>query len=113
MTAPTLFDANLAPVHHGDPETSRFAAAKVRASDQFHLVLRTLAAADEPLTDDEIAERTGLLRTSAGTRRGVAVRRCLVAHAGFGVSALGNTARTWTLTADGRRYVAELEKRTR
>jgi hypothetical protein len=58
-------------------------------------------------TDDEIAGWAGLLRHSAGTRRGVAVRRGLVERAGSGLSALGNRAATWVLTSAGRAYLNE------
>jgi hypothetical protein len=75
----------------------------VKAQHQYELVLRTLLEADGPLTDDEIAERAGLLRHSAGTRRGVAVKQGHVTRAGTGKSALGNSAAKWALTDEGQR----------
>lgn len=91
----------LAPVHRADGPESRAAARKVRADDQYRRVLLALLDADHPLTDDELADRCGMLRTSAGTRRGVAVKRGLVAKAGVGRSALGNPAAKWFLTVAG------------
>lgn len=83
----------LAPTHRDDPQESAIAASRVNASHQYRLVLVCLANAERPLTDDEIAERCGLLRHAAGTRRGVA--------------ALGNPASTWRLTEKGRRWVLD------
>lgn len=100
----------LAPVHRGDGAESRIAAAKQDARRQFDLVLACLHDADKPLTDDEIAERCGLLRHAAGTRRGVAVKQQLVRKAGRGTSAMGNPAATWALTSDGVAYVARLRR---
>lgn len=97
----------LAPVHHDDPVESSIAASRVNASKQYRLVLFALYNAEKPLTDDELAERCGLLRHAAGTRRGVAVRDQRVERAGRGVSALGNPASTWRLTESGRRWVVE------
>lgn len=104
----TVEQLTLAPTHAHDPETSRSAAAKVNATAQYNLVLKTLYEADEPITDDEIARRAGLLRHSAGTRRGVAVKQGMVERAGTGRSALGNSAATWTLTPSGIAYVRGL-----
>lgn len=98
----------LAPTHIYDGPESRSAARKVNAVDQFHRVLVTLLRAGEPLTDDEIARRSGLLRHSAGTRRGVAVKRGLVRQMGVGKSALGNRAAQWTLTDEGYVYASQL-----
>lgn len=91
-----------------DPETSKKAARKVKAQHQYELVLKTLYEADTALTDDEIAERAGLLRHSAGTRRGVAVKEGHVTRAGTGKSALGNNAATWVLTDEGKRVASTL-----
>lgn len=96
----------LAPIHQNDPVESVLAARKVDAADQLRKVVRCLYEASEPLTDDEIAERCGLLRHSAGTRWGIARNMGLVEKAGRGVSALGNPASLWQLTDEGRRYVA-------
>lgn len=93
----------LAPSHAGDPIESRIAASRVNTARQYELVLLCLLAAEQPLTDDQIAERTGLLRHSAGTRRGVAVKQGHVERAGRGTSALGNPAATWVLTVEGVR----------
>lgn len=98
----------LAPVHRQDPAESVYAARKVDARRQLEQVIRCLYEASEALTDDAIAERCGLLRHSAGTRRGVAVRMGYVVRAGRGVSALGNPAATWILTAEGKRAAASL-----
>ena len=91
----------LAPVARNNPVESLIAAKKVNAQHQLEAVLLCLLDADEALTDDEIAERCGLLRHSAGTRRGVAVRMGLVTRAGRGLSALGNPASTWRLNEAG------------
>lgn len=98
----------LAPTHHGDASESREAAAKVRAADQYHRVLLCLSAHSKPLTDDEIADWCGLLRTSAGTRRGVGVKLGHVERAGRGVSALGNAAATWRITREGQQYLSSV-----
>lgn len=101
---------DLAPAHRNDPPESLIAASRVNAQHQLVLVMRCLAAADEPLTDDEIADRCDLLRHSAGTRRGVAVRMKLVERVGRGVSALGNPAGTWSITAAGRAWLKEIDR---
>lgn len=101
----------LAPVHQGDPEESKAAARKVKAQAQLERVLICLYNASEPLTDDSIAARTGLIRTSAGTRRGVAVRQGWVERAGTGTSALGNPAARWRITNEGRDYIASRTSR--
>lgn len=101
----------LAPVHRHDGAESREAARRVKADDQYRRVLLALYHAVMPLTDDEIAARCGLLRTSAATRRGVATRRGLVERVGRGVSALGNPAATWSLTAAGRAHAVRLRER--
>lgn len=106
----TLFDDTLTPVHRYDGMESRHAARRVDGAAQFRQVMVCLADADRPLTDDEIAERCGLLRHSAGTRRGVAVRRGFVRKSGRGVSRLGNPAAQWVVTDAGRAWVADLAK---
>jgi len=100
----------LAPVHAEDGAESRHAASKVDGVKQYRLVLRALSQAGRPLTDDEIAERAGLLRHSAGTRRGVAVKRGHVRRVGRGLSSLGNPASTWMLTEAGLAALAEIER---
>ena len=102
----------LAPVHRSDGTESREAAAKVNAEDQFRRVLACLYTATEPLTDDELGRRLGIPRHSAGTRRGVAVKRGLVRKVGRGLSAMGNGASTWALTDEGRAYAARLRERS-
>lgn len=101
----------LAPSHSLDGRESRQAAANVSAEDQYHRVLRCLYDATVALTDDEIAVRCGLIRTSAGTRRGVAVKRGLVERYGTGVSAMGNPCAAWRLTAEGVTFAADLARR--
>lgn len=91
----------LAPVHAYDGAESRIAAERVNSQHQYELVLLCLLGSSEPLTDDEIAERCGLLRHSAGTRRGIAVKRGHVRKDGVGVSAYGNPAGKWRLTEAG------------
>jgi hypothetical protein len=107
VNPPTLFDT-LAPVHKTDGAESRRAAARVKAADQFALVLRALANAERPLTDDDLAERCGLIRTSAGTRRGVGVKRGLIVRVGTGTSAMGNPCASWSITAKGLSHVREM-----
>lgn len=92
---------NLAPVHANDAQESRIAASRVDARRQLDLVLSCLYVAAKPLTDDDLGQRCGIPRHSAGTRRGVAVKRGWVARAGRGVSAMGNPAATWRLTPEG------------
>lgn len=92
----------LAPVHRNDPEESVLAARRVKANRQLEQVVLCLAQATVPMTDDQIAAAAGLLRHSAGTRRGVAVKLGYVRRAGRGVSALNNPASTWELTDLGR-----------
>lgn len=93
---------NLTPVHGGDGSESREAARRVDGHRQYGLVLLCLLQATNPLTDDEIAARCGLLRHAAGTRRGVGVKLGHVYRAGRGMSELGNPAATWALTDAGR-----------
>lgn len=109
MTADALFDHALVPWHHTDASESREAAAAVNGQHQLVLVLTALRDAQTALTDDDLAQRCGLLRTSAGTRRGVAVRLGFVVRAGRGLSALGNPASTWRITDRGVEYLAETE----
>jgi hypothetical protein len=90
----------LAPVHRNDQPESVEAARKVDAAGQLRQVLVCLLE-HGPATDDEIAAYCGLLRTSAGTRRGVAVRMGFVEKVGRGVSALGNPCSRWSLTREG------------
>lgn len=103
-------EPSLAPIARNSPVESLIAAKKVNAQHQLEQVLLCLLNADEALTDDETAERCGLLRHSAGTRRGVARSMGLVVKAGRGVSALGNPASTWTLTDKGREYAWQLRR---
>lgn len=109
MTPSTLFDPDTnevyAPSRVYDPPESSEAASKVRAAEQLRAVLACLYAAHKALSDDEIAERCGLLRNSAGTRRGTAVKLGWVEKAGRSTTPRGNACSTWTLTADGARYV--------
>ena len=100
----------LSPVHRHDPAESVLAARKVRATRQLERVLLCLYQSDRPLTDDELGEQCGLLRHSAGTRRGVAVRMGLVERAGTGVTPRGNPCATWRLTEQGLRIAAELAR---
>jgi predicted ArsR family transcriptional regulator len=103
----------LAPVHAGDAAESRIAASRVDARRQLDLVLVCLLHSSEPLTDDAIAERCGLLRHAAGTRRGVAAKEGWVCKAGRGVSALGNPAATWSLTEAGRAVAERIAEASR
>lgn len=89
------------PTHRNDPTTSREAAAKVRAADQFRRVLACLAEHPEGLTDDELADELGLLRNSAGTRRGNAVRLGFVESCGTRLNDRQNKATVWRLTMAG------------
>lgn len=102
---------SVAPTHRDDPPESTEAAQKVNGARQLALVLSVLREASEPLSDDEIAERAGLLRHSAGTRRGVAVRLGWVVKAGRGKTPLGNACSTWTLTPQGREQAAGIVSR--
>lgn len=106
----TYTQPQLAPVHATDGEESRLAAALTDGAGQYRKVLLALYEASGPLTDDELGRRCGLLRTSAGTRRGVAVKEGLVVKAGRGVSALGNPAARWTLTPAGVAFVARMKE---
>jgi hypothetical protein len=98
----------LTPVHATDGAESRAAARKVNAQHQFEQVLLCLYRTSLPMTDDQLAERTGMLRNSAGTRRGVAVRRGLVERAGTSTTPRGNRCATWSLTDRGVRFCADL-----
>lgn len=90
-----------APVHRVDPDTSRQAAAKVRAEQQFRRVLRCLAEHPAGLTDDELAAELDLLRNSAGTRRGLARDLGLVESCGTRLNERGNKCVVWVLTDAG------------
>jgi hypothetical protein len=82
-----------APVHRGDPDTSRHAATIVNR--QMHGLLRAALLAfetvgDDGLTDFELADwmnrllgRTNITGPSAGTRRGTLVRLGLVEYDGW------------------------------
>src|SRR5688572_19427271 len=104
---------SLAPVARNTSVESLIAAQKVDAKRQLEAVLLALYEADgDELTDDDLAERCGLLRTSAGTRRGVLVRMGLAVRAGRGLSALGNPCATWTLTEKGVEVARSLVRET-
>ena len=100
----------LAPVHRNDQPESAEAARKVDAETQLRRVLVCLLE-HGPQTDDEIAERLGLLRNSAGTRRGVAVKFGYVEKVGRGVSAQGNPCGKWALTRAGVEMASQLRSR--
>lgn len=102
---------NLAPSHRGDPVESRLAADKVDAANQLRAVLTALYESGVAMSDDDLAEKCGLLRTSAGTRRGVGVRRQWIERAGRSVTPRGNPCATWKLTDAGRAYVESLDER--
>lgn len=99
----------LAPVHRNDPVESVQAANKVDAKLQLHMVLIALYHAEGPLTDDELGERCGLLRHSAGTRRGVAAGLGYVTKVGRGLTPRGNPCGRWTLTPAGVEYVQRMQ----
>lgn len=107
MSDLTLFDS-LAPTREHDPAESHEAAQRVRAAEQYHLVLHVLYAAPGGLSDDQIAERAGLLRNSAGTRRGVGVKNGHVERCGRSETPRGNPCGVWRLTDAGREYVEAL-----
>ena len=94
----------LAPVHRNDPATSVAAARKVKARRQLDLVVACLYDNPEGLTDDELAERLGLLRNSAGTRRGKARDLGLVEACGKRTNDRGNDSTVWRLNAHGREW---------
>lgn len=102
-----------------DPETSLAAAelATLRASRNQILVLRTLVK-EGPLTDFELAERTGIQQTSIGKRRGECVKAGLVAAtfcAETGRSYTrpapsGAAAIVWRLTDAGFAFLRDLQE---
>lgn len=104
MTAEQL---ELAPIHDHDPIESLEAARRVDAEGQLRKVMFALYDADRPLSDDDLAERCELLRTSAGTRRGVAQKFGWVEKAGRGVTPRGNSCGLWALSERGRRWVEQ------
>lgn len=96
---------SLAPIHSHDPVESLEAAMRVDAKRQLEMVLLALYRAEKPLSDDDIAERCGLLRNSAGTRRGVAKGMGLVERVGRGETPRGNPCALWAITDEGVKYV--------
>lgn len=108
--APSSTQLTLAPVHRDDPVESLLAAEKVDAAGQLRAVLVALYEARQPLSDDDLAARLGLLRHAAGTRRGVALKRGWVEKAGRGLTPRGNPCGLWALTAEGRRYVEAMNR---
>lgn len=100
-----------------DPVTSQAAAARaaVGASRGRLLVLQTLAKSG-PLTDFELASRTGWQQTSIGKRRGECVDAGLVRVLTLrdGVKATrpspsGSRALVWELTEAGLAKLTEIE----
>lgn len=100
-----------------DPETSHEAAkdASFRASRHRLLALQTLDRFG-PLTDFELASRTGLQQNSIGKRRKECQDSGLVMNfftpLGEKVrrpSPSGSSALVWTLTAEGILYVKEIQ----
>jgi hypothetical protein len=117
MTAGELFDG-LTPAFdmaHGgaratDPETSHLAAAEAIGRKAHHqrLTLAALLAADDGLTDFELAAITGVQQTSIGKRRGelrdAGLVRQLTNEDGITVrrpSPSNSPSIVWTLTAAG------------
>ena len=98
----------LAPVHGNDPLESLEASLRVDAKRQLEMVLLVLYRAEKPLSDDDISERAGLLRNSAGTRRGVAKAMGLVEKVGRGETPRGNPCGLWAITDAGVEYVRQL-----
>lgn len=68
-----------------------------------------------PLTDDAIVDLTGLTKGTASPRRSDLVKRGLVQQAGMGKSALGNSARLWSVVPVEERQAARArhEKKVR
>jgi predicted ArsR family transcriptional regulator len=99
----------LAPVHNNDPTESAEAARKVDAAGQLRQVMVCLLE-HGAMTDDQIAQRCGLLRTSAGTRRGIAVKLGYVEKVGRGMSVMGNPCGVWSLTAAGEAEARRLRE---
>lgn len=100
----------LAPFHDNDPATSRAAALSVDAAGQRRRVLLALFAAGESgMTDDELSSRCGLIRTSAGTRRGVLVKEGFVRRTSeTRPTPFGRPAHVWTITSEGREEARRL-----
>lgn len=96
-----------------DPETSHEAAedAKFKASKHRLLAMTTLSRFG-PLTDFELAARTGIQQTSIGKRRkecqDAGLVTALVTADGSKVkrpAPSGSNAIVWTLTPEGTQYV--------
>jgi predicted transcriptional regulator len=109
-----MIDFNDPNARNTDPETSHGAAedATFKASKHRVLALKTLHRFG-PLTDFELAFRTGLQQTSIGKRRKECQDAGLVTTL-LGVNGekvkrpapSGSSALVWTLTAEGNLYVA-------
>ena len=105
----TLLDLTPPLARRSDPDTSHAAAkdAGLKASHGRQLVLRHLA--DSPLTDFELAARTGWQQTSIGKRRGECMAAGLVGATVLKrLTPSGSLARVWEITAAGREYLAGL-----
>ena len=115
--APLPFQNRLGPSHHNAPETSGQAAVAnfPRSGTQRHRVLFHIwywtgeQHTPHGLTDDEIANRTGLLGNSVRPRRGELQRDGLVKDSGYRRSSnMGHPAVVWCLTDEGLRAAREL-----
>lgn len=106
-----LLDWQPPAARHSDPETSQMAAdrAALGASYGRLQVLGHLLCG--PLTDFELAEKTGRQQTSCGKRRGECVDHGLVAPVFDAQGAAvkrpapsGSLARVWAITDEGREF---------
>jgi hypothetical protein len=105
----TLWDDTPGQFHRDGPDTEREAAfAIVSTARQRLLVLRVLGAFPDGLTDDEIAEQTGLYRYSAAPRRYELRDRGLVVDSGDRrLTPHGRRAIVWQITGLGRLALQE------
>ncbi len=100
---------------HTDPETSHAAADDARRTCGAgrRIVLKYLTV--EPMTDFELADRTGWQQTSIGKRRGECVQAGWVAVVWADGAKLtrpapsGSAALVWQITATGRGKLREIE----
>ena len=105
-----------APTRHGDPETSRAAAATItseRMTVAMLAVLLVLQACRHPVTDETIISRYKLVQMMPQTDQSIRSRRAQLARLGYVeevgkvLNDNGNQCRTWRIAEKGLQRLAE------
>jgi hypothetical protein len=105
-----------APTRHGDPDTSRAAAATItgeRMTTAMRAVLLALDSCRRPVTDEDIIAQYKTLQMMRQTDQSVRSRRAQLARLGYVeevgkvLNDAGNQCRTWRIAQKGRDRLME------